>query len=103
MGSKVPRLSFSRLALWSAAGVHGDLIIISPKPYSIYLRGTISLGSLGSGFSLRFGFRVKGLKVEAFVGLAFQGLEFRFAFGYAHNQACYRALHAQSMDCSWKG
>ena len=28
-------------------GVYGDLIIIYPKPYSIYLRGTIILESVG--------------------------------------------------------
>ena len=26
---------------WRENGVYGDLIIIYPKPYSIYLRGTI--------------------------------------------------------------
>ena len=29
-------------------GVYGDLIIMYPKPYSIYLRGTILLYSFGS-------------------------------------------------------
>ena len=28
-------------------GVYGDLIIIYPKPYSIYLRGTIGVEGLG--------------------------------------------------------
>ena len=33
-------------------GVYGDLIMIYPKPYSIYLRGTVGLRvlSLGLGF-----------------------------------------------------
>ena len=34
-------------------GVYGDLIMIYPKPYSIYLRGTMGFRDAGSGF--RFG------------------------------------------------
>ena len=29
-------------------GVYGDLMIMYPKPYSIYLRGTVVFQSLGS-------------------------------------------------------
>ena len=32
---------------WIEYGVYGDLIIIYPKPYSIYLRGTIGFSVLG--------------------------------------------------------
>ena len=28
---------------WIEYGVYGDLVIMYPKPYSIYLRGTITL------------------------------------------------------------
>ena len=34
--------------------VYGDLIIIYPKPYSIYLRGTIGLRAQGLGSDLGF-------------------------------------------------
>ena len=31
-------------------GVYGDVIVIFPKPYSIYLRGTVGFWVLGLGF-----------------------------------------------------
>ena len=43
-------------------GYMGLLLIIYPKPYSIYLRGTIRFRGQGPGFKgIRFGFRVRGL------------------------------------------
>ena len=41
--------SFRVLLKWIEYGVHGDLIIIYPKPYSVYLRGTIRSRVRGSG------------------------------------------------------
>ena len=54
--------------LWVCGfGVFGDLIIIYPKPYSVYLRGTILI--LKPRYS-RYGL---GLRIE---GFGFRGLEF---------------------------
>ena len=35
-----------------------DLIIICPKPYSIYLRGTVQFGLVGLGLGFTLGLRV---------------------------------------------
>ena len=48
--------------------MYGDGIIIYPKPYSIYLRGTIRVQGFGS--------KVSDYKVAGF-GFGFRGLRFK--------------------------
>ena len=79
-------------------GVNGNLIVIYPKPYSIYLRGTINLRSVRMrshspggrrSFSLAFGVR------EAFArqsGLAFERQAFETVQKALSNLACQAFL-----------